>query len=666
MKKLHKTTVKMPLLLFLITILSLYNYDIKAQFDNTKIGSLIDLNRKGLEQAKAAFDKGNTQEATQKILEYYQNRTGIIDPSINLNNIQASAEDFKKADEALEHKLYAHKGFQPSFFYGKDIDWTYWPVKDHELRFQLHRHSWFSSMGRVFRKTGDEKYAKEWVFQYLDWIKKNPLIEGKKTINGMSVSDKDLENESFAWRPLEACGRIPVAGQCLEYFKKSQYFTPDFLMTFLSNVDRHAEYITRHYSERGNHLLFEAQYVLYAGIVFPELKNSAKWRASGIDILTRELQKQVYQDGFQWELDLGYHLGAIHTFFQSLELATINGYKDAFPKLYLDKIEKMIIATINSTFPDNTSPHFSDARAHVSTKQFQNWEKYFPENEQIAYMASDGKRGKLPPYLSRGFKDAGFFTFRNGWSKDATVMVLKAGPPAAWHNQPDNGTFDLYIKGRNFFPDGGSFVYGGDEETMKERNWFRQTMVHKTLTLNNKNIENTNSKCLFWKTDNNLDVLVTENQSYADLKHRRSVFFVDKQYFVIIDETIGNATGKVGIHYQYPSETSLDLNSKNTINTQYQDNNNVCLKVFGQSNMKMVEEEGWISKSYRVKEKRPAFGFEIQKNTPTSTRFITVIAPFEKIPPKIEANFINKKIGEKAVGAVVKIQNKTFNLSAEW
>ena len=31
------------------------------------------------------------------------------------------------ADEALQHTFFAHKGYQPSFNYGEDIDWRYWP-----------------------------------------------------------------------------------------------------------------------------------------------------------------------------------------------------------------------------------------------------------------------------------------------------------------------------------------------------------------------------------------------------------------------------------------------------------------------------------------------------------------------------------------------------------
>lgn len=636
----------------------------QAQQIDKSVYSLLNLDYKGLETVKQALAEGRETVAAQKLLEYYQNRTGIMDTSLNLNNIKASADDMKKANEALEHKLYAHKGFQPSFFYGKDIDWRYWPVKDHELRFCLHRQEWFAPMGRAFRGTGDEKYAKEWVFQYLDWIKKNPLIEGQKVINGVPVTKADLENEVFAWRPLEACGRIPTAGRCLEYFKTSKYFTPEFLLTYLSNLHKHAAYVTRHYSAEGNHLLFQAQYVLYAGIFFPELIDAPKWRKSGIAVLNKEINKQMYDDGMLWELDLGYHQGAIGTFLSAYEMSLINNYGKEFPESYLKTVEKMILATMNTTFPNNLAPHFSDGKAGTSPKLYQNWLRYFPNNKQIAYMASEGKSGELPPYLSNALKNSGFYIFRNGWKKDATVMILKAGPPAEWHNQPDNGTFDLYINGRNFFPDGGCYVYGGDEEVLKKRAWFRQTMVHKTLTLNNANIEEMNSKRLLWSLEGDVEKLVVENQSYRGLKHRRSVFFVDKRFFVIVDEAQGNAKGNVAIHYQFPEQTVNTLTKRNKINTLYNDGNNVCLQVFGPKNMRMVEEEGWISHSYLQKNKRPAFGFESSKNKENSVRFITVIVPIaeEKSAPKISATFDKKNFNEKSLDITVKLGKATHKL----
>lgn len=95
---------------------------------------------------------------------------------------------------------------------------------------------------------------------------------------------------------------------------------------------------------------------------------------------------------------------------------------------------------------------------------------------------------------------------------------------------------------------------------MKLRNWFRQTAVHNTLTLDNKNLETTESVTKLWKPEGNVQILVTENPSYKELKHRRSVFFVNRQYFVIVDEAIGNATGNINLHYQL-CDGDIDIDS---------------------------------------------------------------------------------------------------------
>lgn len=144
---------------------------------------------------------------------------------------------------------------------------------------------------------------------------------------------------------------------------------------------------------------------------------------------------------------------------------------------------------------------------------------------------------------------SGFFTFRNGWKQDATVMVVKAGPKGEWHCQPDNGTFELWFNGRNLFPDTGAYVYAGSAEVMKLRNWFRQTRVHNTLTLDGRNLETTQSVTGLWQPEGKEQILVTENPGYKGLKHRRTVFLVDQAYFVIVDEATGNARGTVNLNY---------------------------------------------------------------------------------------------------------------------
>ena len=605
----------------------------RAKDSANDIFSLLNLDYPGLEQVKALHKAGKEDKAAQALLDYYHHRKGIVNPAIDLNNLSISKHEQKWADEALEHTFYVHDGYQPSFNYGKNINWQYWPVQDNELRWQLHRHKWFTPMGKAYRISKDEKYAKEGPSQYLDWIKKNPLVtvnQEEYEIASAGEVKGTAENVRFAWRPLETSHRLQDQIHQFTLFVSSPAFTPEFLTQFLVNYHRHADHILHNYSKAGNHLLFEAQRMLYAGTFFPEFKEAATWRKSGIDLLNREIKKQVYEDGGQFELDPHYHLACIEIFDKALQMADANGFRQEFPQSFIDTVERMIVFYMNISYPDYLNPCFSDSKKdnkqHVLA-HYRNWTKMYPENEQIRYFATEGKEGKPPANLSQGYLKSGFFTFRNGWKQDATVMVVKAGPKGEWHCQPDNGTFELWFNGKNLFPDSGSYVYAGDDEVMKLRNWFRQTAVHNTLTLDNKNLETTESVTKLWKPEGNVQILVTENPGYKDLKHRRSIFFVDQQYFVIVDEAIGTATGNINLHYQL-CDGKVDINPENlSLTSDFEGNSQVKLQCFADKGTVLKEEEGWFSTAYRQRTKRVALSFNTDKKDKETTRFITVIYP---------------------------------------
>lgn len=623
MKRIYALLLALPLTFMVL----------QAQSLNKEAFALLNLDYPGLEQVKEAYGRGNWKKAAQALLDYFRQRAGVVYPALDLNKVTLSPTERKWADEALEHTFFVHTGYQPSFNYGKDIDWKYWPVRDNELRWQLHRHKWFIPMGKAYRVTGDEKYAREWVLQYVDWIRKNPLVKINPDLYELADVDSvkgEVENVRFAWRPLETGIRLKDQIDQFLLFLPSRYFTPAFLTEFLVNYHKHAVHVQENYSAEGNHLLFEAQYVLNAGIFFPEFAEASRWRQSGIDVLNREIRKQVYADGGQYELDLGYHAAAIDIFSQALSMADANGFREDFPDSYVETIHQMMHFYLNTLFPDYTVPCFSDGRRSAPysfIKSFKRWSAQFPDDEQLRYFATQGKEGRCPIHLSYASPVTGFFTLRNGWKEDATVMVLKAGPKGEWHCQPDNGTFELWSGGKNLFPDSGCYVFGGDEEVWKQRNWFRQTAVHNTLTLDNRNLEITQSVTRLWKAEGDTRILVTENPGYSGLLHRRSVFFVRGSYFVLVDEAIGPATGTVNLHYQLCDGAVEVSREQNRLTTHYDGESNVRLQCFSAHPMEMVEEEGWYSVAYRERIRRPAFSFNVKKNDENPVRYVTVICP---------------------------------------
>ncbi len=660
--------------LFLILALLLTTYcSVRAlpeggESDYKGVFALLDLNRPGLEKVKQCCEKGDYGQASKALLNYYRSRKGVVNPDIDLNNISVSKREQKWADDALEHTFYVHDGYQPSFNYGKDINWKYWPVKDNELRWQLHRHKWFTPMGKVYQKTKDERYAKEWMLQYSDWIAKNPMAEVTKDQYEMDAKIKDeiIENAAFAWRPLETSHRVQDQINQFTLFLSSPNFTPEFLLEFLQNYYNHANHIMHNFSEKGNHLLFEAQRVFYAGTFFPEFKDAPAWQKRGIDILNREIGKQVYDDGGQFELDPHYHLASINIFCRAIAVAKANHVEQLIPQSYINTVEKMIDFYANICYPDYTNPCFSDAKLgdpKAELKNFREWSKIFPQNETIKYLATKGKQGTMPKHLSKGFLTSGFFTFRNGWGMDATVMVVKAGPKGEWHCQPDNGTFELWFHGKKLFPDSGSYIYGGDKEVLKMRDWFRQTTVHNTLTLDHKNIETTESKTLLWKPNGAVQTLVTENPSYRDLRHRRTVFFVDNRFFVLVDEALGKATGTVNLNYHL-TDGKIDADRDHLkVTTQYDDNRNVSIQGFSDQKAALEITEGWYSKAYRQKTARPSLSFDLNKANESPVRFVTVITPFAGTDKKENVQAKILKATDSELQVEIKVNGKKQVLS---
>ncbi|MDP4227133.1 MAG: heparinase II/III family protein, partial [Bacteroidota bacterium] len=286
----------------------------------TKLLSNLNLNATGLEKVKSSVD--DPIMAAQELLAYYRARIFVKHPvDRKLKSVLfgkcASTRDMKIADDALKHVFIGQTAYPP-YFCGNDINWNSRPVPDNEWVWQLNRMYFWESMSLAYWHTDDEKYAKEWCLQFLDWAKKNPC-------------DKD---HGYAWRSIEAGIRGYNFTALFQRFLDSPSFTPEVLVAFLNSCHDHAAYLMTKYSKKSNWGLMEAEGLAFIAMTFPEFQDSKKWRDEAISRLNKEINNQVYPDGHQRELAMGYHLGCIGWFTRSYDLANMNGLKDAFPDSY--------------------------------------------------------------------------------------------------------------------------------------------------------------------------------------------------------------------------------------------------------------------------------------------------------------------------------------------
>jgi heparan-sulfate lyase len=585
--------------------------------ETAKLLSRLDLSKPGLEKVKQLSDK--PEHATAELLKYFRDRTSVkhfIDRDSKKTALgnAATEKDFEAANNALKH-IFIGQSAYPPYFCGNDINWGTRPVPDNEWVWQLNRMGFWESMAKVYWHTGDEKYAKEWCLQLIDWTRKNP---------------RDKEHD-YAWRSIEAGIRGHNWTGLYPRFLDSPSFTPEVLVAFLNSLFDHADFLMTVYRTKSNWGLMEAEGMAFIAITFPEFKDAEKWRTEAFRRLNNEINLQVYPDGQQRELAMGYHIGCINWFLRTYELAKMNDIENAFSQSYLKMIEKMCEVPMKLCHPDGTNAQFGDSwtgNPRQYSERFSEWAEKFGRQDFL-YLATDGKQGEKPDSTAYALPQSGLYSIKSGWDKNAISLVLKCGPDGGGHSQPDNGTFELYAGGRNLMPDAGSYIYSGDPEG---RAWFRQTKVHQTLTLNGENSKY-DPKLLLWQPGENLDILVVENQSYENLVHRRSVFFVGKKYFVIVDEAIGNTTGDIDIHFQLAPDAGAAVFNRDyfSARSNFKEGWNVLVQTASQPGLELLEEEGWVSFLYTKKESRPAFCYRLKKSDEKKKlHFITLVIPYEK------------------------------------
>ena len=578
--------------------------------DMQDVFALLDLDRPGLEEVKAQCYNGQWEKASRALLEYFRTRRDVYVPGEESR--EASEMDFIWADDALRHTFHVLE--DTVWNYGKDINWEYWPVKDIEMRVQLHRQGWWTSLAKVYCTTGNEKYAREYVAEFRDWVKKNPYkpfgIDQRGTVSSGDIGI-DAPNECFAWRPLEVGIRLLRWSRQFALFVNSRSFTPEFLMEFLRSYHENASVLMQSFSPAGNHLIHQSSGIIRAGICFPEFKYAEAWIKAGAGNLNDEITRQSYPDGCHFELDPGYHIGFVESYDEAIQVAVRNGRKDLFPPELIEQLDRMIHYYLDYCYPDGTHPCFSDARRRDD----------LPSPELLEHFGI-----VTPAYKSSGHPDTGFYCFRSGWSAGSIIMPVKATERGMWHAQPDFGTFELWAYGKILMPDAGAYTYSGDDEIERQRAYFKATARHNALTLDDRNYDNPQPKVLQWNPVGRVQRLTVEHQAYEGLTRRRSIEFVDEKYFVVSDVVSGPASGNLTLRNCLGAGSVEETAPGEYI---YRDGDaGLRIKVSGPVGSVVSLDQDWFSEAMHEKSLRPVIRLDVSRAPGSGEqRFVTTIHP---------------------------------------
>ena len=646
------------LILFLVSVLWLHGLSRAhaelRSLDPNEILTKLDLSTPELKavQAKQATDRA---AALGELLAYYRKKYAVDEPAPS----QTQAKHLT-ADGIVNH-VFQWGPYEPAD-YGRDMDWQSDPRGDIEWVAAVYRFYWARDLANTYQATGDEKYARAFVELASDWIAKHPL------------EDRDIRHpvythwRGFPWLDIQTGIRADVICSVFPIMVHADSFTPEFLGVLLASLYDHQ--VKTEADPMGvvhNKAIFEQRGFVAVASTFPEFRDSHRWMELAMKRTRDNFLAQVTPDGVQREWSFGYNRAVLNDAIAMLRRMDAMGI--SVPDDYRERIHRMHDYIFAIATPELAGPMFGDAsRSPARSGSRSAWPLYATlieasdlwDNPKYAARAKLN-RDKLPGQTSYAFRDAGTYVFRDDWGPEQIYFALHCPPKGiSGHDQPDNGTFELCAFGRWLMPDSGFYTYGHDA---KGRAWHRQTSVHQTLTLNGATAKIAGRQ-LLWHTSPEVEAVTVENASYENLVHRRTVWFVDKTFFVLLDEAIGTAEGTLDLHFQLaPGAMNLDA-AHHTATTSF-DDANVLISTVADGPLVTEEEEGWHAWKYGHRTPRPAFRHRHGRSSPAA--FLTVVYPYREIHrPEISVSPPEAfDVGADRVEVRVEANGKTWRLGRD-
>ncbi|MCK5804722.1 MAG: alginate lyase family protein [Lentisphaeria bacterium] len=613
----------------------------------------LNLSAPALSAVRIAAESGDQMGVFAALLAHYRQKFPLAAEA------DGGATSLEAADKICRHVF--QWGPYEEVDYGADMDWAWDPRGDIEWVAAMYRFYWAEALASAYEQTREEKYAAAFVELTTDWIRKHVLEDYKR------VHSVYTHWRGFVWLDIQT--GIRATNICLAFTKlvHARAVTPEFLRLLLGTLyDHQVKTKALPMGQVHNKAVFEQRGFINIAYHFSEFAESRAWMELAMERTRENFLLQTTCDGVQREWSYGYHQGVLR---DAVEIRSrMDEMGVAVPEDYAERIRLMYDYIFWVATPDLGAPMFGDgSRPPPESPDRATWPLHDTLVE-ASELLDDPKyrararldRSLLPEKKSHAFTDAGMYVLRDDWGADQIHLALHCSPLGiSSHDQPDNGTFELYAHGRWLMPDSGFYTYGHDPEG---RAWHRRTRVHQTLTLDGRD-SGIGGRHLLWHSSENLDCVVVENVSYEGLIHRRTIWFVDHQFFVLLDEAIGDALGELALHFQFaPGEVEFDPCARQA-HTQFPDANILVASV-GDVNCGLHEEEGWFAWAYGHRTPRMACRFVHAESAPAS--FLSIVLPYRGTDvPDVTATMPSEPVSSASVALTVTASGKTWQIGRD-
>lgn len=319
-------------------------------------------------------------------------------------------------------------------------------VKDIKLPWELSRCYHFAVLGQAYAQTKDKKYADAFACHLSDWIEKNPYLLGPNWVCPMEVGIRAIN-----W----------LAG--FYYFKNTE---PFFLICSLYD---HFVYLENNWeiydSRTSNHYLSDLVGYFFLCFFFDDLSGIEEKKRWCFHEILKEFEKQVFDEGTDYEGSTAYHRLVTELFYLFFELCKKNNLP--LPQTFEKKLSRMF------GFIDWCTPHGGNL-IEIGDDDSGRILYHGVTSEVVAKFAPQENK-KIKHFTEFGLSVIKTKTWHVALRHHA---YNKRQPSGHFHN--DVGSVTLSVDGIPIFVDPGSFVY---TPSAVWRNRFRSAAVHNSFYL---------------------------------------------------------------------------------------------------------------------------------------------------------------------------------------
>lgn len=552
-------------------------------------------------------------------------------------------------------------------------------VGDSKVIWEINRHQWMLDLGQAYLISGDEHYAI--VFEKLlrHWMQANPVGYGINWSSSLEVAYRLI---SWCW--------------ALFMFRAASIMTGQLYVEMLSWIRSHACYIEKYlsyYFSPNTHLTGEALGLFYAGTLIPEFQDSLRWRLLGEEILNNQIQCQVYKDGVYFEQSTRYQYYTAEIYLHFVILSARNS--SGVSAVLMNRLENMFNFLLSVQHPNGEVPQIGDtdggwllplvrrkpgdfsALFSIGANLFKRsdlaWAAGEMTPESVWFFGSsaestwDSLKLSAPSDLHpRIFKDGGYAILRNHWHSSAHQIIFDIGPlgcdVSGGHGHADMLSVQCAVFGEPFIVDAGTGNYTADK---KWRNYFRSSAAHSTVILDGMgqaepegpfSWHGTRPRTQFNSCEINDSMQLVDacHDAWAGtdelISHRRRVLFINRSYWLIIDDLSGHNEHRMDVRYQLaPLEVEREQNQWIRIYGRHQ--GALLLKGISASHIDVDicqggtdPMRGWLSRDYGQQQPAPAITYSIRQSLPA--RLVTLCVPVieRNVPAPAIKESVNNEI----------------------